>query len=57
MKLAYNEDDDSHYVRVKWLWERKVLVGAFHFASLFQAMKILSKRRLMKAAGFFRESD
>lgn len=53
VKLAYNSDDDTHYVRfnlfVNFIYR--------NFEILFlQAMKILSKKKLMKKAGIYGES-
>jgi len=60
VKLAYNKEDDSHYVREKscFFFLRLMFITLFLSPSpraRAQAMKILSKKKLKRKAGIFGE--
>ena len=50
VKLAYNVDEDNHYVSTLSGWLYMVSISTF---LTLQAMKILSKKKLQKKAGIF----
>ena len=49
VKLAYNVDEDTHYVSSLSGW----FLGLIFIFLTLQAMKILSKKKLQKKAGIF----